>query len=113
MMKTVWNVKEIRGKKTMAEPGVFGYDAEAAVSGPDGKEVYVCVNSFDSERQYMVSRTSVYDYMAGDGDEPDMDFVEEYETFEDTKESAYRGVFELLDCIVTAMEEGVEEKGVF
>lgn len=60
-------VVEIRGKKSFAGPGVYGYDAEARVALEDGSELYVGVNEYDDFRHYTVSGKSVYDEMTGTG----------------------------------------------
>lgn len=58
-------VCEVRGKRTMAAPGVYGYDAEARVICPDGTELYVSVNKYDEFKHYTVGKSSAYDVMAG------------------------------------------------
>jgi len=97
-MKTIYT---INSKKTMAFPGVWGYDAEAMVASPDSpEEVFVHVNNYDGMRSYTVAASS----MMG-GDVPD--FTEEYGKLDEAKESQYYGVFKALNAVIAAMKKEV------
>ena len=103
------NVWEVRGKKSFAGPGTWGYDAEAKVVNEQDEEVFVHVNAYDMFRHYTVSKVSVYDFMTTDDVEaPEkVEYLEEYETVADAKGSLYWKVFELLNKVVTRMQKPV------
>lgn len=132
-MKTV---SEIRGMRTFAGPGVYGYDAEAAVRDEDGKTLYVYVNGYEGLRHYVVAEKSLYDEMtaipvvAGNEDMPPLitdpeferkmtdwlgkwgeagedGYVEEYRRLSDARESAYYDVFLVLSRMIGLMEKGI------
>lgn len=91
----VMSITEMRAKKVMAGPGNFAYIAEAKVVDGNGKEVYVTVNYYDGT-EYTVQEQSVYDFLAGYGDEPCVEFAENYGALGEAKNSAYAEVFSLL-----------------
>lgn len=107
MAESVWGVYEIRGKSSFAGPGMRGYDAEARVEDQYGNTVYVHVNDYDM-RHYTVSKTSIYDFMTGNAEDPEAVFDEEYERLADAKKSAYGKVFETLTKVIARMEKGLE-----
>lgn len=125
------DVLEIRGRKSFAGPGVYGYDAEAKVID-GGMEVYVGINYYDDMRHYTVSKESVYDGMTGelagdDGEEMfagDPNFLEkldryvekhpvkwpervaEYTSAKDAMGSKYGKVYDTLWKMISRMMEG-------
>lgn len=126
-------VIEIRGKKSFAGPGAYGYDAEAKVVD-NGQELYVSINVYDDFRHYTVSKESVFEAMSGTieetEDEPlfagDPDFLEKadkyleehkdikgpeyieyYESAGDAKASKYWKAFETLQKVVLRLMDGV------
>lgn len=96
------SVYSIQAKKTMAFPGVYGYDAEAMVAAPNSAdEIFVHVNSYDGMRSYTVAASSMMD-----GDVPD--FIEEYSKLDDAKESKYYGVFKALNAAIRVMVKDID-----
>ena len=55
----------VKATQVMACPGSMALIAEAVLR-EDGKEVFVCYQSYDTE-EYVVAKDSVYHYMAEDG----------------------------------------------
>ena len=107
MVESVWGVYEIRSKSSYAGPGMRGYDAEARVEDQYGNEVFVHVNEYDG-RHYTVSKTSIYDFMTGNAEDPNAIFDEEYSKLSDAKDSAYYKVFDTLNKVITRMEKGLK-----
>lgn len=131
-------VSEIRGKRTMAEPGVWAYDAEAVVSGNGEDTVYVHVNEYDMFKHYTVSKSSFFDSIESGtkmsdeecaafdeeiakiftdgienvdldgGEDAAVDFIEEYSKLADAKQSKYYKVFDTLNKVITRMAKGLE-----
>ena len=54
-------VTSIIGRREMAAPGVYAYDAEAVVSKAGCDDVYVHVNEYDMFEHYVVSEKSLMD----------------------------------------------------
>ena len=106
-VERVFGVYEIRGKKSLAEPGMYGYDAEARVEDQFGDGVFVHVNAYDMFRHYTVAKESIFDGMTGDGDMVETEFIEEYEKMTDAKNSMYAKVFDTLNKVITRMEKGL------
>lgn len=88
----------IRCKEVMACAGSWAVVAEAAVE-EDGKEVYVMIQEYDGT-EYVVTDKSLYDFLAGDGDEPNAEFLEEHTTWKEAQGSAYAGVFKMLKGVM-------------
>lgn len=128
-MKQVYN---IRATRTLAGPGVYGYDAEATVRLEDQTEVYVHVNEYDDMTHYTVGKESIYDDMTGSAEltEADVDeilewkdklmagevdaeatetkFIEEYSSMKDACTSAYKDVFMVLVGVLALIEDGIK-----
>ncbi len=90
---------EIKARKIFACAGSWAWLAEALVTNEKGEDVYVAVHYYDGEN-YTVCRQSIYDYLAGDGEEPACEFLEEYENSKDAKKSAYAKVFDKLRKVI-------------
>jgi len=69
--------------------------AEAAVENDDGSMVYVVIQEYDGFAM-TVSRDSVFDFLAGDGEEPAKDFIESCGTVKEANESVYAPVVKQL-----------------
>ena len=94
---------EIRAKKIFAGPGTGAWLAEALVKDKKGEERYAAVHYYDGE-EYTVSRESVYDFLAGGGEEPASGFLEEYDDADDAEESDFAEVFEALRTVIEMLE---------
>ena len=84
--------------------GNEAYDAEIEIEELiDGEYVtlYIHANIY-GETHYSVSKQSMYDYMTGlsDIDPGDVDFIEEYDDFDETKSSQYKKYFEIADRLL-------------
>lgn len=102
------NAWQIRGKKSFAGPGMYGYDAEAKVVNEADEEIFVHVNMYEMFRHYTVSKTSTYDFMTSDADAPDgIEYMEEYTKLADAKSSVYYKVFETLNKVITRMQKPI------
>lgn len=93
-----------RAKVTTVCMGTEAYDAEIEIEElSDGKfsTLYIHANSYD-DTHYSVSKQSMYDYMTGLSDvEPsDVDFIEEYDNFNETKTSQYKKYFAIVDRLL-------------
>lgn len=88
------SITELKAKKVMAGPGLFVYIAEALVEEAE-RHVYVTVQYYDGE-EYSVSDKSVYAFLDEDGAEPVVDLLEEYDSADVAKDSAYAEVFSVL-----------------
>ena len=95
-------IVEMKAKKVFGGPGSFVWIAEAEVES-DGKMVYVTVEYYDGE-EYTVSEKSMYDFLADDGDEPCVEFLEEYANAEEAGKSKYAAVFEKLREAIDRLE---------
>lgn len=93
------NIVEFRGKK--AEMGTCL--AEVVVEYKDGNKLFVTVHFYDGE-YYTVSRQSVYDYLAGNTEEPAKDILEEYDDYEDAKKSEFAKVFKILRDMIGKLD---------
>lgn len=87
-------IKGIKATKVFAGPGNFAWIAEAIVTD-ENDELYVTVQYYDGE-EYTVQKESMYEFLAEDGDEPEEEFLEEYDSFEAAGESKYAKIFEQL-----------------
>jgi len=101
-------VVSVRGTRTFAGPGMYACDAEATVRTSDGTEVYVHANAYDMFKHYTVSKTSIYDFLTGNGDDPNAVFDEEYNRLADAKVSKYYKVIDMLAKVITRLERGIE-----
>ena len=102
------NVWQIRGKKSFAGPGMWGYDAEAKVVDENDEEIFVHVNAYDMFHTYTVSKTSVYDFMTSDAEPPEeVKNLEEYGNLKEAKASKYYKVFEALNKVITRMQKPI------
>ena len=125
-------IYEIRSKRDMAAPGVWGYEAEAKVAGPDSvEEIFVFATNYLSNSLYVVDSTSVMDEHNGGEMTPeeeaeidemvrkvqagedlgevgsDSPYMEQYEKLSDAKASAYYPVFKALNDVLKAMEKEI------
>ena len=89
----------IKAKEIMACAGSWAVVAEAAVAEDDGSETYVLIQEYDGT-EYTVSKQSVYSYLAENGAEPAVEFLEEYTSWKDAQASAYVEVFRTLKGIM-------------
>lgn len=127
-MKTVYTVK---ANHKMVAPGVWAFDAEAMVTGPDvDEEVYVAVSEYDGATNLTVGNKSIMEDDGGaessveenralwesvqkwmdsgcpapDGDAADGDeFAEHYSSLAAAKKSAYYPVFKMLVDLLDEM----------
>lgn len=97
-------VFEIKGQMFEAGPGVCGSEAEAKVSGSDGKDLFVHAWYFEGCNGYTVKTESVYGKMNDDDTQDQKDCIEKYEELDETKGSKYRKVFVALDKILKLIE---------
>ena len=87
-------LNSVKAKKVMACPGSFALVAEAMLL-EKGEETYVTYQLYDTE-EFTVSKESLYDYLAEDGDEPAEGILEEYTKLSEAKKTKYGKVFEML-----------------
>ena len=85
----------IKAKKVMACPGSFAYVSEAEVAESDGSYTYVMAQEYDTI-EITVSKQSLYSFLAEYGEEPAVEFLEEYTSWKDAKASAYADVIAKL-----------------
>ena len=87
----------IRCKEIMAcMCGGWATIAEAEVETQEHGTVYVTVQEYDGQ-DFSVSTKSLFDFIIDEGDEPaDGDFIEEFSTLKEAKESEYAKVYEKL-----------------
>ena len=95
-------LKSIKATQVMACPGSFALIAEAVLQ-ENGKEVFVCYQSYDTE-EYVVAKQSVYHYMAEDGKDP-AEITEEYTSLAEAKKSRYGKTFAMLNRLVKKLGE--------
>lgn len=100
-----YGIDEIRAKKSAIGPGVHVYEAEATVICPDGKEVFVHMDSYEGDRNCTVTAESIYGKTMEEDWLDDIEILEEYNGTEDAEGSAYWRVFSELDKIITRMED--------
>jgi len=126
---TTYTVTSIIGRRKMAEPGVYAYDAEAVVSKAGCSDVYVHVNEYDMFKHYVVSEKSLMD--ADDSGNKmtdaekeefsqeiarmirdcevdaeavaDAEYIEAYDSLAKSKGSEYYSVFTVLQKMVSLM----------
>lgn len=84
----------LKAKDVMACAGAWATVTEAEVE-VNGEILYVLAQEYDT-LELTVSKTSLYEFLAGNGDEPVVEFSEEYTAWKDAKASAYWPVFEKL-----------------
>lgn len=89
----------IKCREVMACAGSWAVIAEAAVEEDDGSETYVMIQEYDGT-EYTVSKESLYGYLAENGPEPVIEFLEEYTKLKDAKTSRYADVFAKLMKVV-------------
>lgn len=98
-------VTKVRGKITTACAGVCGYDAEATIEDENGKVLYAHANDFNDGITFTISETSMYDYLTGQSDDdPDVEFIEQYDGLGESTDSVYHKVFVVLDQVIQLME---------
>ena len=126
---TTYTVTSIVGRREMAAPGVYAYDAEAVVSKPDCADVYVHVNEYDMFKHYVVSEKSLMDADESDHEMTeaekeefsqeiarmirdceadaeavaDTEYIETYDSLAKSKDSEYYSVFTVLQKMVSLM----------
>ena len=93
----------IRAKKIFAGPGTWAWLAEALVKDGRDEELYAAVHYYDGE-DYTVSRQSLYDFLAEDGDRMVSDYLEVYDDYEDAKKSEYAEIFARLRSVIDMLE---------
>ena len=93
-------IYSIKAERTMAEPGILAFDAEARVLTDERGELYVSVNRFDGDTHYGVSDISFID---GGCEEPK--YLKEYESTDEAGRSPYGEVFHKLESIVGMLED--------
>ena len=84
----------IKVKEVMGCPGSWAIVSEAEVE-KDGEILYVLAQEYDT-LELTVSKQSLYSFLVENGEEPAVEFSEEYTAWKDAKESAYWPVFERL-----------------
>lgn len=89
----------IKAKEVLACAGSWAQVAEAAVETDDGGEVYVLVQIY-AGLELTVSKQSLYSYLVENGEEPAVEFLEEYTKWSDMKDSAYAEVFKILRSVL-------------
>lgn len=94
----------IKAKRVTACAGSWADVAEASVSLKDGSVVYVMAQEYDSI-ELTVSKQSLYAFLAEDGAEPAVEFLEEYTAWKDAKASGYAGVFAKLKKAIGMLGE--------
>lgn len=96
----------IRTKKTWAGPGSEAFDAEMKIWDAETDEYcYLHYNIWDGEH-FTVSKTSYFDYITGETeDEPEIDYIEEYDSLSDALTSAFIDGFILLRSTVNEMAD--------
>lgn len=100
-----YSIDEIQVKKSAIGPGAHVYEAEATVICPDGKEVFVHMDSYEGDRNCTVAAESIYGKTMEEDWRDGVEVLEEYEGTEDTESSAYWRVFSELDKIITRLED--------
>ena len=71
-------------------------EAEVETDPPNRDTVSVTVQEYDGQ-DFSVSTKSLFDFIIDEGDEPaDGDFIEEFSTLKEAKESAYAKVYDKL-----------------
>lgn len=98
-------VFEVKGQMFEMGPGVCGSEAEARVSGMDGKEVFVHAWYFEGCNGYTVKNESVYGRMNDDDPPDEKECIEKYDDIEATKGSKYRKVFVGLNKVLKMIED--------
>jgi len=96
-------VFEAKGQLFEIGPGVCGSEAEAKVTGEDGKDVYVFAQCFEGCYDYSVLTESAFGKLNSE-DEPDGEVLEEYEELSETKGSKYHKVFLVLEKVLKLIE---------
>lgn len=100
-------VFEIKGRVFEVGAGVSGSEAEATVSGQDGKDVFVAVSHFEGCYSFGVYNRSVY------GDEnvnyanDEACIIEQYDELDSADKSAYYKLLVLLKDNVDMLELGI------
>lgn len=97
-------LNSIKATQVMACPGSWALIAEAVLR-EDGKDLYVCYQSYDTE-EYVTAKQSVFHYMAEDGKEP-AEIIDEYTSLSEAKKSKYGKTFAMLNRLVQKLGEEV------
>lgn len=92
-------IEKISAAKVFAGPGMFAWIAEAVVIKDDEEEVNVTVQYYDGE-EYTVQDGSMYEFLAEDGDDPECEFEEEYDSWNAAQKSGYAEVFRSLRKVI-------------
>ena len=92
-------IVSIKAKKVFACPGSWAYVSEAMVEDAEGGIVYVMAQEYDTT-EITVSKKSLYAFLAEDGEEPAVEFMEEYTTWKDAKASKYADVIGKLKKVL-------------
>lgn len=97
-------VFDVKGRLNEIGPGVAGSEAEAQVTTPDGKDLFVYAGCFEECYTFAVSDQSIYETMGNGGSLDDVNCMELYEEMDDAKDSAYYKVFDVLNNVVQLIE---------
>lgn len=89
----------IKAKQVFAGPGSWALVTEAMVEDKDDGTVYVMAQEYDTT-EITVSKQSLYAFLAEDGEEPAVDFMEEYTEWKDAKASKYADVIAKLKKVM-------------
>ena len=93
----------IKAKRVLACAGSWADVAEASVD-VGGKTLYVMAQEYDTV-ELTVSKQSLYAFLAEDGAEPAVEFLEEYTAWKDAKASEYAPVFDKLKKVLKMLGE--------
>ena len=97
-------LNSIKAKKVMACPGSFALVAEAVLR-ENGDDIFLTYQLYDTE-EFTVSKESVYNYLAEDGQQPAEEVSEEYLSLAQAKrESKYGDTFEMLKKLTRKLGE--------
>lgn len=100
-------VSEVKGRIFEVGPGVSGSEAEAIVTGHDGKDVFVAVSCFEGCYDFGVYNRTVYGDENVDYASDDACTIKKYNDLPSAKNSAYYKVLKLLKETVDLLESGI------
>lgn len=100
-------VFEIKGRIFEVGPGVSGSEAEATVSGPDGKDVFVAASHFEGCYNFGVYNRTVYGDENTDYANEEACIIEQYDELDAAKKSSYYKLLVLLKDNVDMLESGI------
>lgn len=98
-----------RCTSTLMCGGMYAYDAEMAVRNDEDNIVYLHAN-YSYGDHFTVADASIYDWMTTESDEePDVTFIEEYDSLESALSSKYADFFRKLDKITDAEKNKTDD----